>query len=48
MRNNGGAGLAVGSLSGYANNVLSGNAGGTVSGGTEIGTNLCNGSTICP
>lgn len=44
---NGGTGLALGSQRvGYGNNVLSGNNI-DVSGGTQIGTNLCGGA-ICP
>jgi parallel beta-helix repeat protein len=34
--------------SGYANNVINGNTDGAVSSGTQIGTNLCNGTTTCP
>lgn len=33
---------------GYSNNVMSGNTGGTVSSGTPTGQNLCNASTTCP
>jgi len=33
---------------GYVSNVLSNNIAGTVNGGTELGDNLCNGSTTCP
>ena len=33
--------------SGYANNVI-GNNGGTVVGGIQMGTNVCDGSTTCP
>jgi parallel beta-helix repeat protein len=49
---NGIYGLNLGSKSGYANNVLSANNGGDsnaqVSGGIEIGTNICGTDTTCP
>ena len=51
MRGNQGVGLNLpgGSASGYATNVLSGNnnGGAQVSGGLQMGTNICNGAT-CP
>ncbi|MFK7898505.1 MAG: right-handed parallel beta-helix repeat-containing protein [Myxococcota bacterium] len=40
---------ANGFSSGYRNNLINGvNAGGTVTGGNDMGGNLCNGSTTCP
>ena len=48
-RNNTGYGLyLLGSYSGYANNVLTGNTLGTVSGGIQMGTNVCGADTTCP
>lgn len=46
--NNLGRGLYLRPESGYADNVISGNSIGTVLGGVEMGTNLCNGNTTCP
>jgi hypothetical protein len=46
--NNGNFGLVLGSNSGYANNVITVNTGGTVSGGVEIGGNVCDTNAICP
>jgi parallel beta-helix repeat protein len=43
-----GVGLRLDDTTGYTNNVLRGNAGGDVSGGVQIGTNLCATSGICP
>ena len=34
--------------SGYANNVIRDNGMGTVTGGVEMGANVCNGNTTCP
>jgi len=45
---NSGVGLVLGANSGYAQNVIDSNAGGTVSGGIEMGTNVCDGNTTCP
>lgn len=45
---NDGPGLSLGSSVGYTQNVISSNLGGTVAGGVEIGTNLCDTNTICP
>jgi len=44
---NDGGGMALQGGAGYAGNVLYGNNG-TVTGGVQIGTNLCDGSTTCP
>jgi len=44
---NNGPGLQLGNSAGYGGNVVFTNIG-TVSGGVQIGTNLCNGSTVCP
>lgn len=43
----GGVGLVLGTSTGYVNNVLFAN-GGTVSGGVQLGANLCNFTTTCP
>jgi hypothetical protein len=48
VRDNSGIGLNLGSNTGYTNNVITSNSGGTVSGGIQMGTNLCNTSTTCP
>jgi hypothetical protein len=49
---NGGVGLQFGAGSGYANNVVEQNNGGSgnpqVSGGLEIGSNVCDGDLVCP
>lgn len=45
---NDGNGLVLGSNTGYAQNVMDSEASGTVSGGTAMGTNVCNGTTTCP
>lgn len=42
-----GVGLVLGPHAGYANNVVSGNSGGEVSGGIQIGPNVC-GTALCP
>jgi hypothetical protein len=48
INGNGGTGLVFSdATSGYQNNVISGN-GATVTGGTNMGHNVCNGSTTCP
>jgi hypothetical protein len=47
-RGNTGVGLALAADDGYGGNVLTGNNGGAVSGGLEIGSNLCGNDTICP
>ncbi|MEM9558109.1 MAG: hypothetical protein AAGC60_27880 [Acidobacteriota bacterium] len=41
-------GMNMGSDSGYIGNVLTDNGTGSVSGGIQIGTNLCNTNTVCP
>jgi len=47
--NNTGFGLVLNGASGFAENVLSTNAGGTVDGGGfETGGNVCNGTVTCP
>jgi hypothetical protein len=46
--NNSAFGLVLGSNSGYAQNVITVNTGGTVSGGIEIGENVCDTNTTCP
>ena len=54
IRGNGGIGLDLtngqggSDASSYRGNAISGNAGGTVSGGVNAGGNVCNGSTTCP
>lgn len=48
VRVNAGLGLQLSNDSGYRNNVIVDNQSGTVSGGIEVGTNLCNGDTTCP
>jgi hypothetical protein len=52
VTNNTGFGLNLGTGSGYGDNVIDGNNGGNlnaqVSGGIEIGTNLCADNTTCP
>lgn len=46
---NTGFGLSFSTVaSGYSDNVINGNTGGTVASGTNLGGNLCNGSTTCP
>jgi hypothetical protein len=47
ITNNGDFGLFL-SSGGYTDNVIIGNLGGTVSGGVEMGTNVCDGTTTCP
>lgn len=47
VRDNTGTGLVLGLATGYANNVVTLN-GGTVSGGIQIGTNVCDADTVCP
>ena len=48
LTNNSGYGLNLRAESGYADNVISGNSTGTVLGGVEMGTNVCDGNTTCP
>lgn len=50
VRLNTGPGLLLGEETGYAHNVISSNAGGTVSGSglVALGNNACNGSPVCP
>lgn len=45
---NGGLGLRIGASAGYAENTIRGNGDGTVSGGIEIGRNLCGNDAVCP
>jgi parallel beta-helix repeat protein len=45
---NDGYGMNLGSKIGYAGNSLDANGGGTVTGGVQTGTNLCNGSVTYP
>ena len=46
--NNGGIGLVFSdTTSGYQNNIINGNVGGTVTGGTNMGHNVCN-TGLCP
>jgi hypothetical protein len=48
INGNGGTGLVFSdTTSGYQNNIISGN-GATVTGGTNMGHNVCNGTTTCP
>ena len=44
---NTGTGLVLGAGTGYERNVINSN-GGTVSGGIQMGTNVCDGNTTCP
>lgn len=47
--NNGGNGINLThGTSGYRENVVKGNTGGTIGGGVDLGDNLCNGSKTCP
>lgn len=48
VRTNGGFGLDLAGGTGYTDNVINSNIGGTVSGGVAFGTNVCNGTTTCP
>lgn len=49
INGNTGTGLVFSdSTSGYQNNIINGNLGGTVTSGTNMGHNVCNGSTTCP
>jgi hypothetical protein len=45
---NGNRGFALSVADAYGSNVIASNTGGNVSGGVQIGTNLCNGTTTCP
>jgi hypothetical protein len=46
---NSGVGLNFGdTTSGYQNNIISSNTGGTVTGGTQLGSNVCGSSSTCP
>jgi hypothetical protein len=47
VSNNTGAGMSLGTGTGYGGNVVNNN-GGTVSGGVEMGANICDGTTTCP
>jgi len=46
--NNEGVGIRMQMNCGLRDNVMGGNTGGTVQGGFATGTNICNGSTVCP
>ncbi len=48
VRNNTGVGLRLGGGTSYSQNVVDSNTGGTVVGGVQMGTNVCNGNTTCP
>ena len=48
VQGNGDFGLRLGGTAGYAGNVIVGNSDGTVDGGVEIGTNVCQTDTTCP
>lgn len=49
INGNTGTGLVFSdTTSGYQNNIISGNLGGTVTNGTNMGHNVCNGTTTCP
>ena len=48
VADNSGLGLVLGANQGYANNVINGNTMGTVAGGVQMGTNVCDGNTTCP
>lgn len=41
-------GLNLGTSAGYSNNVVRNNTGGEITGGIQIGTNLCGANTTCP
>ena len=41
-------GLVLATGSGFSGNILNGNGSGSVSGGVELGPNLCDGDTVCP
>jgi hypothetical protein len=45
---NTGPGMTITASGGYGECVVEGNTGGTVSGGTPLGGNLCDSSTTCP
>jgi hypothetical protein len=47
IHSNAGTGLVLGGGCTYARNTVTGN-GATVSGGSEVGTNFCDGNTTCP
>jgi hypothetical protein len=48
VASNGNIGMSLASGVGYANNVVDNNSVGTVSGGVEMGANVCDGNTTCP
>jgi hypothetical protein len=48
VRNNTGVGLRLGAATGYSQNVVDSNTAGTVVGGVQMGTNICDGNTTCP
>jgi hypothetical protein len=48
VRSNTGNGLSLSSSAAYRDNVINGNTAGTVSGGVNMGSNSCNGTTTCP
>jgi hypothetical protein len=45
---NGGVGIQLAADSGYAHNLVNGNAGGTIPSGVDLGRNACDGSSSCP
>lgn len=47
VHGNNGVGLTLGAGSGYGDNVINNNTG-TVSGGVQMGVNVCDGNTTCP
>ncbi len=48
VRDNTGVGLRLGAATGYSQNVIDSNTAGTVVGGVQMGTNVCDGTTTCP
>jgi len=48
VSSNTGFGLRLTAADGYGHNVINNNTGGTVTGGIQIDTNVCNGNTTCP
>lgn len=48
VSDNSGVGLRLSAGTGYSQNVVDSNTGGTVISGIQIGTNLCDGNTTCP
>jgi parallel beta-helix repeat protein len=48
VSDNFGFGMSLGAGTGYGENVIANNGGGTVVGGVQLGINVCDGSTTCP